>query len=73
MTTGPIVDDLDHYKKWDTYESLREKDTEDVIAIDENVEEKITEEVDQGSNNNTDTSTIENSEESGIEKTEAQE
>ena len=25
MTTWPIVDDLDHYKKWDTYESIREE------------------------------------------------
>ncbi len=23
MTTGPIVDDLDNYKKWDTYENIR--------------------------------------------------
>ena len=28
MTTWPIVDDLDHYKKWDTYESIREKNDE---------------------------------------------
>ena len=29
MTTWPIVDDLDHYKKWDTYKSIREKDDEE--------------------------------------------
>ena len=32
MTTWPIVNDLDHYKKWDTYESIREK--EEVIEED---------------------------------------
>lgn len=25
MTTGPIVDDLNHYKKWDTYKSIKEE------------------------------------------------
>ena len=29
MTTWPIVDDLDHYKKWDTYKSIREKTDEE--------------------------------------------
>ena len=32
MTTWPIVDDLDHYKKWDTYESIREKANEEEVG-----------------------------------------
>jgi len=35
MTTWPIVNDLDHYKKWDTYETIKEDK--------ENVEEEILE------------------------------
>ena len=31
MTTWPIVDDLDHYKKWDTYESIRENDEKEEV------------------------------------------
>ena len=43
MTTWPIVDDLDHYKKWDTYESIREKNEEEIVD-EENIEENIDEE-----------------------------
>lgn len=39
MTTWPIVDDLDHYKKWDTYESIREKNEEKVI--EDNTQETL--------------------------------
>lgn len=33
MTTGPIVDDLDHYKKWDTYDDIREKNDKEEWII----------------------------------------
>ena len=36
MTTWPIVDDLDHYKKWDTYESIREEKEQSETIIEEN-------------------------------------
>lgn len=39
MITWPVVDDLNHYKKWDTYESIREeKDNEEEI-IEEDIQE----------------------------------
>lgn len=39
MTTGPIVDDLDHYKKWDTYESIRNEEwTIENEKIENNIE-----------------------------------
>lgn len=47
MTTWPIVNDLDHYQKWDTYESIREKNEEGIVdkgEIEENVEENFDEE-----------------------------
>lgn len=34
MTTWPIVDDLNHYKKWDTYEDIKEKNEEEVVETD---------------------------------------
>lgn len=40
MTTWPIVDDLDHYKKWDTYESIRENDEKEEV-IEENSQESL--------------------------------
>lgn len=51
MTTWPIVDDLDHYKKWNTYESIRDKNEETTITGEdiEEVEESLESEI-----NNTD-------------------
>lgn len=40
MTTGPIVDDLNHYKKWDTYESIR---NEEWTAKNEKIKDDIKE------------------------------
>ena len=38
MITWPIVDDLDHYKKWDTYESIRDREwTINDTGISENI------------------------------------
>ena len=41
MITWPVVDDLDHYKKWDTYQSIREEkneiienDTQEILEND---------------------------------------
>lgn len=42
MTTGPIVDDLDHYKKWDTYESIR---NEERTVNNEKIKDDIKEEI----------------------------
>ena len=39
MTTWPIVDDLDHYKKWDTYESIREEREQSETIIESEQEE----------------------------------
>ena len=44
MTTWPIVDDLDHYKKWDTYESVRGKNEEKSMITSEDIEEVVEEE-----------------------------
>ena len=41
MTTWPIVDDLDYYQKWDTYESIREKNEEEIVDEEEDIEENI--------------------------------
>jgi len=41
MTTWPIVDDLDHYKKWDTYESIREERDNKEDIIEENTQETL--------------------------------
>ena len=38
MTTWPIVNDLDHYKKWDTYESIRENDEEEEVIEEDSQE-----------------------------------
>jgi len=39
MTTWPIVNDLNHYKKWDTYESIKEeKDNKEEIIEDDDQE-----------------------------------
>jgi len=41
MTTWPIVDDLNHYKKWDTYESIREEKDNKEEIIEENTQESF--------------------------------
>ena len=50
MTTWPIVDDLDHYKKWDTYESRKINNVEwneipqsgeELIINNEDIENQI--------------------------------
>ena len=58
MTTWPIVDDLDHYQKWDTYESIREKNNEESTVINENVEEEVVEENLEDESNDTDNTEI---------------
>ena len=42
MTTWPIVDDLDHYKKWDTYENIKEKNEEKEV-VEENAQDSLEE------------------------------
>lgn len=41
MITWPVVDDLNHYKKWDTYESLREEKDNKEEFIEENTQETL--------------------------------
>lgn len=55
MITWPIVDDLDHYKKWDTYESIRNEK-----SIIKNEEWTIGNEVESNIKDNTDSKAIEN-------------
>lgn len=63
MTTWPIVDDLDHYKKWDTYESIREKNEEESTVINENIEEDVEKEIEENLENEiNDTDNIETAE-----------
>ena len=38
MITWPIVDDLDHYKKWDTYENIRGENNNEEIIIEKNTQ-----------------------------------
>ena len=45
MTTWPIVDDLDYYQKWDTYESIRKNNNEEE-TIKENAQETLADEKD---------------------------
>ena len=45
MTTWPIVDDLDHYQKWDTYESIREKNEEKEVVEEEDEGNAVEEEI----------------------------
>lgn len=40
MTTWPIVDDLNHYKKWDTYENIKEENVEEQV-IEGNIQESL--------------------------------
>lgn len=44
MITWPIVDDLDHYQKWDTYESIRNNNEKEII--EENIQESSADEED---------------------------
>lgn len=53
MTTWPIVDDLDHYKKWDTYESIR---NEELIIKNKEIEDNV----ELTDDDNKDTKAIEN-------------
>ena len=45
MTTWPIVDDLNHYKKWDTYENIKEENKEVIEDEQENFNESAQEEI----------------------------
>ena len=47
MTTWPIVDDLDHYKKWDMYESIREEKEETETPV-KSEQEKLYENIEIG-------------------------
>lgn len=53
MTTWPIVNDLNHYKKWDTYESIR---NEELIINNEEIEDNV----ELTADDNKDTKAIEN-------------
>ena len=39
MTTWPIVDDLDHYKKWETYDDIREKNNSEETIVENDIQE----------------------------------
>ena len=69
MTTWPIVDDLDHYQKWDTYESIREKNEEEIVdedVVEEDVvEEEVVEEEDEGNAVEEEIESIEETEDTG--------
>ena len=41
MITWPVVDDLNHYKKWDTYESIREENDDKEEIIEESTQETL--------------------------------
>ena len=49
MITWPVVDDLDHYKKWDTYSSIREEKNE---IIEDNTQKTVEDDNDLKAINN---------------------
>lgn len=74
MTTWPIVDDLDHYQKWDTYEGIREKNEEESTITSEDIEKEVEEEIEEKIEDETnDTEISKNNEEQIVEDAVVQE